>query len=272
MNQPAWHQRAAVWANQRFAPWRYNFRWLLVILIFLQLISVSVLYAVTLSSVTPLWNNATGSSGAPTCLVSTSAGAEQQLRFGDNDFNAGCPADPAVQSGIGFEGSAGATFSSGQPFVLGELTHYNNPIFASSLLVAADLNLSIVLSDPATTQTLTTTITLDETANSLTTCPYGDTPPCADRLSLTRQTVPFSVGGQNYQLEILGLIPGQMGTCSYSESQINWSYISDENAANSACLFGRLTPVQDAELVIAKQASVAQASPGDLIDYQIDYN
>ncbi len=272
MNQPAWHQRAAMWANQRFAPWRYNFKWLLVILVFLQLISVSVLYAVTLSSVTPLWNNATGSSGAPTCLVSTSAGAEQQLRFGDNDFNAGCPADPSVQSGIGFEGSAGATFSSGQPFVLGELTHYNNPIFASSLLVAADLNLSIVLSDPATTQTLTTTITLDETANSLTTCPYGDTPPCADRLSLTRQTVPFTAGGQNYQLEILGLIPGQMGTCSYSESQINWSYISDENAANSACLFGRLTPVQDAELVIAKQASVAQASPGDLIDYQIDYN
>jgi hypothetical protein len=80
------------------------------------------------------------------------------------------------------------------------------------------------------------------------------------------------VGAVDYQFEILGLIPGALGSCTYDESQISTNFISDENASNSACLFGSVTVVEEAELIINKQASVTEAQAGDFIDYQIDYN
>lgn len=243
-----------------------------LILLLLLFIVPGLVQALTLNSVAPGWSNATGGSGAPTCLTMFTAGTEVQVRFGDDDFNSGCPADPNVQSGFGFDGSSTATFSSGQPFVLGELTHYNNPIFASSLLQSADLNLNIDFGDPVYTGAFSTTVTLDETANNLNTCPYGDSQPCADRVTIGRQSFLFTVGAANYQFEILGLIPGTAASCAYDQSQISPNFISDEYAANTACLFGSLTLLEDAELVITKQANVTQAQAGDIIEYQIDYN
>jgi uncharacterized repeat protein (TIGR01451 family) len=240
-------------------------------LLFLFLI-VGVVQALTLTSITPAWSNITGTSGAPDCLTTPTVGAEVQIRFGDDDFSAPCPGSPNVQSGLGFEGGAGATFNSGQPFVLGELTHYNNPVFASSLLQSASLDLTVSFSDPVYNGVFSTTVTLDETANNLNTCPYGDTQPCADRISVERQSFLFSVGPTNYQFEILGFIPGTLGSCSYSQSQISPHFISDENAANSACLFGTLTTIGAAELIITKESNVSQAQAGDFIDYRIDYN
>ena len=185
-----------------------------LLFVFILLVSGSLTYALTLNTVTPSWTNAVGSSGGPTCLIPATAGAEAQIRYGDNDFTPGCPVDPNLQSGIGFEGNTGVVFANGQPFVLGELTHYNNPIFASSLLTAVDLNIAIDLTDPVYNTSVITTVTLDETANSLTNCPYGGTQPCSDRVSIARQTIPFRVSGVNYQLETLGVMPGIMGTCT----------------------------------------------------------
>ncbi|MBZ0288932.1 MAG: choice-of-anchor K domain-containing protein, partial [Anaerolineae bacterium] len=230
-----------------------------LVLAFLLLLSSGVIYALTLNGVTSSWSNAVGGSGAPTCLTTTTFGTEAQVRYGDDDFNAGCPADPNVQSGFGFDGNVSTTFTSAQPFVLGELTHYNNQIFASSLLEAVDLTLNVNLGDPLYNAALTTTVSLDETANNLATCPYGGAQPCSDRVSVGLQSTQFSVAGTNYQLEILGLIPGQVGSCSYDQTQLKTSFISTENAANSACIFGRLTVIEDAELVITKEASVTQA-------------
>jgi hypothetical protein len=243
-----------------------------IILFLLSVFIAGTVRALTMNSVTPGWSNITGSSGVPSCLTSQTVGAETQVRFGDDDFNPGCPADFNVQSGFGFEGSGGLTFNSGEPFVLGELTHYNNPVFASSLLQSADLDLNVDFSDPVYTDAFTTTITLDETANNLSTCPFGDSQPCADRITVERQSFLFTVGATEYQFEILGLIPGVSGSCVYDQAQISTSFISDEDASNSACLFGSVTAVEDAELVITKDASVTQAQAGDFIDYQIDYN
>ena len=255
-----------------FATTNRNRVWVILILGLALLLSSSVIYALTLNGVNSSWSNAVGGGGAPTCLTTTTVGSEAQVRYGDDDFNAGCPASPNVQSGFGFDGNTSTSFTDGQPFVLGELTHYNNPIFASSLLESVDLTLNVDLADPLYNAALTTTVTLDETANNLSSCPYGGGQPCSDRVSINLQSTQFSVAGTNYQLEIMGLIPGQMGSCTYNASQIKGSFISAENAANSACIFGRLTPVDDAELVINKQANVTQVHPGDIIDYQIDYN
>ncbi|MEO8606576.1 MAG: SdrD B-like domain-containing protein [Chloroflexota bacterium] len=246
--------------------------WGVLILGLTLLLSSGVIYALTLNSVTSSWSNAVGGSGAPTCLVTTTVGSEAQVRYGDDDFNAGCPADPNVQSGFGFSGNSTTSFTNGQPFVLGQLTHYNNPIFAGSLLESVDLNLNVDLGDPLYTAALTTTVTLDETANNLATCPYGGSQPCSDKVSINLQSTQFAVAGVSYQLEILGMIPGSIGSCTYNASQIKGSFISAENAANTACVFGRLTQIDDAQLIITKDANVTQAHPGDIIDYQIDYN
>src|SRR5690606_3318424 len=176
------------------------------------------------------------------------------------------------QSGVGFEGGTTSTFASGEPFVLGELTHYNNPVFASSLLESATLGLTINFSDPLYNGVFNTTVTLDETANNLNTCPYGDSQPCADRISIERQSFTFSVDSTNYQFEIIGMIPGTLGSCTFDQSRISTNFISDENASNSACLFGTLTVLDEAEIIISKVANVSEAEAGELITYQIDYN
>ena len=240
-------------------------------LLFLFLI-VSVVEGLTLTNVTPAWSGIAGGSGAPDCLNTPTVGAEVQIRFGDDDLSAPCPGSPNVQSGVGFEGGTTSVFTSGQPFVLGELTHYNNPVFASSLLEAANLDLTIDFSEPVYNGVFSTTMTLDETANYMNTCPYGDSQPCADRISVERQTFNFSVGAANYQLEILGLIPGTLGSCAFDQTLISTNFLSDENATNSACLFGTLTLLQEAEIIISKVANVTEAEAGDLITYQIDYN
>ena len=99
--------------------------WVILILGLTLLLSSSVIYALTLNGVTSSWSNAVGGSGAPTCLVTTTVGTEAQVRYGDDDFTAGCPASPNVQSGFGFDGSPSTSFTNGQPFVLGELTPAN---------------------------------------------------------------------------------------------------------------------------------------------------
>ena len=95
-------------------------------LLFLFII-VSVAQGLTLNSVGPAWSSIIGTSGAPDCLTTPTVGPEVQVRFGDDDFAAPCPGDPNVQSGLGFEGGSLSIFNSAEPFVLGELTHYNNP-------------------------------------------------------------------------------------------------------------------------------------------------
>ncbi|MCC6805437.1 MAG: hypothetical protein IT319_21335, partial [Anaerolineae bacterium] len=76
----------------------------------------------------------------------------------------------------------------------------------------------------------------------------------------------------DWQLQILGLIPGTAGTCTFSQPDLRLSFISDEDTNNSSCVFGRLTLLSDAEMEIAKTTTATVLTPGDFVDYQIDYN
>ncbi|MBZ0302303.1 MAG: carboxypeptidase regulatory-like domain-containing protein, partial [Anaerolineae bacterium] len=244
-------------------------------LLFLMIFAVAV-GALTLNSVAPSWANPVGSSGPVTCQNFQTVGAEQQIRYGDDDANgADCPTDPTIQSGLGFEGTASpATFSSGTPFLLGEITHYNRNVIASSTLESVDLDLNIAFGDPVYSDVFTAALLLDETANFLNTCPYGDTQPCADRITLNRTSTQFTAGGNDYEFEILGMIPGTAGSCAYADTQISTTFISEEDATNTACVFGRLTLDENAQVLVTKDTDplgITTVSPGDILDFKIDY-
>ncbi len=249
-----------------------SFRFFTVLVTFLSLLTfMSEGFAVDVTSITAQWQSPLGSSGAPTCVSVNNASSTVEVRFGDDDLtNPPCPATN-VQSGLGFTAGATGTFTNGTPFLLGELIHFNNQVFASSLLVDATLNLSFASTLPVLPP-ISTEVILDETANNLSICPYGGSSPCSDRITIAPSAVLFSDNGLNYQLEILGLIPGTAGTCTYSQSALSLSYISSENSNNSSCLFGRVTLVNDANMDIIKSTNVTIVSPGDFVDYQIDYN
>ncbi len=226
-------------------------------------------FAVAITAITPDWQSPVGSSGAPSCLYTDNTAPTVELRFGDTDLALPCPSSN-LQSGVGFTSSPGGTYTDGTPFLLGELTHYNQQVFAASTVTQATLNLAFTSTNPVT-PSITTTVTLNETPNNLT-CPYGDTPPCADQMSITPSNLQFSDGGVLYQVEVLGMVPGTAATCAYSETDLRLSLITEESEATSACLFGRVTNVSDAQLEITKTTTATVLIPGEIVEYQIDYS
>ena len=125
--------------------------------------------ALTLANVDGIWSSAGGTGGTPTCLVyfnTSSTTDENEVRYGDNNTSSGCPADPEVQSGFGFDGSEFETFNPGDVFFLGVFTHYNRPIYADNNFTHVNLAVTLSFSDPVLTTTLNYTMTLDETPNS----------------------------------------------------------------------------------------------------------
>ncbi|MEO8395480.1 MAG: choice-of-anchor K domain-containing protein, partial [Chloroflexota bacterium] len=234
---------------------------------------MSASLAVNVTAITAQWQSPTGSSGAPTCVTTDNASATVAVFYGDNDINTANPCPPTnQQSGFGFTSGATGTFANGTPFLLGELTHYNHQVFASSLLTGATLNFSFTSTAPVILPTtISTSVALDETANNLATCPYGDTKPCADRMTITPSTVQFTDAGNDYQVEILGLIPDTGSGCTYNKADLRLSFISEEDANNASCLYGRVTQISDAEMQITKSTTATVLQPGDLVDYQIDY-
>ncbi|MEP6988349.1 MAG: choice-of-anchor K domain-containing protein, partial [Chloroflexota bacterium] len=134
-------------------------------------------FAVDVTAIVAQWQLPVGSGGAPTCLNVNNASATVEVRFGDNDVtNPPCPAT-SLQSGFGFTAGTTGTFANGTPFLLGQLTHFNNQVFASSLLTGATLALSFTSTVPVL-PAINTQVALDETANNMATCPYGDSQPC----------------------------------------------------------------------------------------------
>lgn len=198
-----------------------------VAILFGLLTIVSASLAVDITAITAQWQSPVGSSGDPTCVNTDNASSTVTVLYGDNDVNfSSCP-PTSQQSGFGFTSGTTGTFTDGEPFLLGELTHYNHQVFASSLLTGADLSFSFASTAPVM-PAIDIAVALDETANNLATCPYGDTAPCADRMTITPATLQFMDGGSNYQLEVLGLIPDTGSGCTYSKADLRLSFISEE--------------------------------------------
>jgi hypothetical protein len=86
---------------------------------------------VVLDQTTGTWSDPVGGSDVNTPTV----GNENQIRWGD-------PATASGQSGLGFTGrgpNLNLPITIGTNFLIGDLRHFNNPIFAGSQLTSAKL-------------------------------------------------------------------------------------------------------------------------------------
>lgn len=246
---------------------------LLMCIVCLLLITSTVL-AITLGSADGVWSNAVGEFGyPPSCLnFSNSPGNtsnENLVTYGSTIYDF-CPvsASRILQSGFGFLGAQSVSFTPGEPFLLGQLNHYNNPLFITYRLQQVTLSVNLTFTDPALTTAVDFVLELDETTN-LAPCQYPGETICPDRLSfeITTGNQTFEINNTTYTLEILGFEPGTLQTCSYTGGSLN-QFISEEQSTNTACLFAQIQ-VAEPDLSIVKTGSTGPVAVGESITYQI---
>jgi hypothetical protein len=153
--------------------------------------------ALSLQSVEGSWNNVVGGQNINFYNDAATAygnGLEDQVRWGD----------PArhYQSGLGFTGVAsGSTFGVGDIFAIGQLRHFNHPIYANSAASSAMLTLNVTFNDPAgVAEVFDFTFAIDETPND-------PGPPLSDDIidfPATSLVHSFSVGNADYTFQLLG--------------------------------------------------------------------
>lgn len=181
--------------------------------------------ALTLNSTNGVWSNPIGGSN----ISYETIGDENQIRWGTP---AGSRSADDENSGLGFTGVGVTPIVIESEFLLGTLRHFNNPVSLSTIVTSVDLVIALDLAGIGIKE-FEFTFLIDETANSLNPCPYGDTQPCADAITWNNAFAPqnFSDGGINYTLELLGF--GSGGSIT--------QFISDEGTTNSAGLYARIT-------------------------------
>ena len=140
-------------------------------------------------------------------------------------------------------------------FLLGEFTHYNNPIYADNSFnyvnLAATLSGIQCLGGETPTEGSTFSFTyrfdLEETPNS-TPCSYPGTSICPDRVTVSSNpsTAKFSCPEGEYTVQVLGFAPsptnqneGCFGS-TYPGSTSGY-FITEESADNYACLWAKIT-------------------------------
>ncbi len=179
----------------------------------------------------------------------------------------------ANQSGFGFLGVRTVTSPQAkQPFYLGEFTHYNNPIFSWAYGDSSDSNafemvkltvtVPVVCGDEQTSREFAfdAFFHLEETSNTEGECEYGDPgdEPCPDKVWVTQPSelaASFNCPEGEYTVNILGFttegLNGQACHLSYNPAAVSTVFITQENAANAACLWAEIDqPVAD--LAVAK--------------------
>ena len=95
--------------------------------------------ALSISSIDGVWSNVFGGGGT---VEYSSNGSENQISWGS-------PATSSGKSELGFTGSAPATFDIGDVFELGQLRHFNTPIWSWSTITSAGLSIDLDFSDPS---------------------------------------------------------------------------------------------------------------------------
>jgi len=140
------------------------------------------------------------------------------------------------QSGLGYEGFADVpVVFDGTPFVVGALTHYNNPIRGNGIADVTTLTIQFTVTQPEFAQsTLTFDITVNETLNSAP-CAFPSDTPCADEITVpgvTASTFSFTVCGDNYDFDILGILS--------DNANVAESYISNERQSNTVPFLARV--------------------------------
>ncbi|HPQ80044.1 MAG TPA: choice-of-anchor K domain-containing protein, partial [Candidatus Dojkabacteria bacterium] len=206
----------------------------------LQKASLSSEGQYTISSTSGIW---TAIAGNP--QHSSGIGTET-VKWGTcYDYNSwGRPYNPhpcPEQSGLGFNGTAQQSFNPGEKFLIGDLTHYNWPIYHAA--TGATLKVTLNFSTPALTPnpTFTYDFEIEETTNSGS-CPdwhIPGHPKCDDRISFPNsygQEV-FTIGDMKYTLVVDGFQK------TYPTGSPISRFITEENKDNKAFLVGHLSSV-----------------------------
>ena len=149
--------------------------------------------------------------------------SEYQVRWGDPHPTLG----NGFQSGLGFTGvSTPTSFDIGDPFVIGQLRHFNNVIYVGTEATATDLTISLTFSNPGT---FDFTFEIDETINA------PGPPPDDDIISFPsfypQET--FDIGGTLYTLKLLGFGP--------NAGNLIDEFVSPEDRTNATLLWGQIT-------------------------------
>ncbi len=254
----------------------------LIMAVSLTFVFVGLAVALNLANADGIWSNATGPGETPACLHYKNTAPtddENQVAYGLPVATDGfCPneADVNVQSGFGFDGQESLTFDPGQVFLLGEFTHYNHRLFATlQPFEEVDLTVGLVFSEPVLTTDLNFTVQLEETTNDPTgNCDYGDDDdtPCPDKVDFT-DVIPdetFNIDGTLYTLQIVGFISGTLATgCNPDDSPPINQFITQEDATNHACLFGRIIVAAPA-IAIDKSVDQNLVSSGATVNYSYE--
>jgi hypothetical protein len=190
-----------------------------------------------------------------------------QVRYGVPSTEGSCDDTPnrtyyGLQSGFGFDGvdNIGAINNPymEEPFMVGKFCHFNNQISSpANAMGYVDLTFRVssvrcpdnTVPTPDDQLNYNFRFALDETTNNASPCPYGDSQPCGDMVTLSRtqswDTFTCQVSGAptQYTLDVIGMIPAVGGTCSttYDPNALADTLFSDEQADNCSCLWAQLS-------------------------------
>lgn len=201
-----------------------------------------------------------------------------QVRYGipgydGSPYNSCADIDSAgflLQSGFGFngvdDGVSPGPYHENQPFVMGTLCHYNNPIYSQSdkgKLQSVPLTVTVggiecddgSTPDEGDSTAFTYQLRLDETTNTnvaLANCPYRtyapDEVPCADGVFISQPPpgdeftcqLPGNVT-VTYTIVTLGFMAQVDGACpEWNAADAERDFISDEGKTNCACMYGMI--------------------------------
>lgn len=175
-------------------------------------------------------------------------------------------ADFLLQSGFGFNGvdleDPLVYYGENQPFVMGVLCHYNNPIWSQSndgklqsvpLTVTVDGIKCDDGNDPieGSSTSFTYNLRLDETTNTdipLDDCPYPSTISCSDGVFISQPppgqvfTCNYGTSTVTYTIVTLGFMQEDSeGNCpAWNAALAKRDFISDEGQTNCACMYGMI--------------------------------
>jgi hypothetical protein len=187
--------------------------------------------AFVLSDVDGVWSDWVGGAGVVAIdgVANPDYGnlSQDQIRWGSllSPWTAG------MQSGLGFTGSAGfgvtTSFGLGEAFQIGELEHFNWPIDVGTNVSSVQLTVNMLFTDPpGLNESVAFALVIDETINL--------PGPVDDSIAFpaTMPSIPFTIGTQQYTLEILGFGP--------DSSTILEQLRSPESATSQTFLWGKI--------------------------------
>ncbi|MCG8567870.1 MAG: THxN family PEP-CTERM protein [Desulfobacterales bacterium] len=194
--------------------------------------------AVTLSSVGGAWQSIYGGDDPAETITDEYDYDTVTVTFGNtSEARAlwGTPNNPDdLQSGLGFTGSAPPAFDFdlGDPFIIGQLQHYNYSITNGAL--GATLRINLQFSSPMISPSFDFYFAVDETPNHEAEFPITDSRN-DDIITIPndRPTNTFAINGVEYTLQILG----------FGDTAGNYinEFRSTETQTNATLLWGRIT-------------------------------